>query len=93
MITNRNTLLIKFGIDNPSKIPNIQKKKKFNNLRKYHLESPNQLDSVKIKKRQTLIRNFGPTGFANSLITKKRELTCLAKYGVRNVQQLHTFQK
>lgn len=93
MISNKDTILQKYGVDHPSRIPGISNKKKFNSLRKNRVESPNQLQSVKLKKLSTLHKHYGSSGFSNLSIIQKREATCLKKYGVKNVQQLDIFKK
>lgn len=53
-------------------------------LQRYGVKSHNQLESVKIKKKQTLLENYGKQGFKSRTIKQRRERTCLQKYNVDN---------
>ena len=54
----KQTLLKKYGTENPAKIPEIKEKIKQNNLKKYGVEFTTQLLSVKEKIRKTNLKKI-----------------------------------
>jgi len=73
----------RYGFDNPSKVPEVQEKKKQTSLEKYGFDNPLKSPEVQEKKKQTSLEKYG---FDNPLkspeIQEKRKQTLLEKYGV-----------
>lgn len=59
---------------------------KNNNIKKYGVESHNQLDYIKRKKEKTVLKNYGVTNpFKSKKIREKAKNTIIDRYGVNNV--------
>ena len=60
---------------------------------KYGVDNISQLDSIKKKKKESMIANFGSLENAYSCRNEKTKHTNLEKYGVDNISQLDSIKK
>lgn len=83
----KQTMIDKYGADNPMKIKKFQEKAKNTNLERYGFDNPMKNEEVKNKFNETLIANYGNEPWKNEKIIKKREKTNLEKLGVKYPSQ------
>lgn len=87
----RKTNLEKYGTDNLFKDVNYMKVCRLKSL---GVENVSQLESVKIKKRETCLSHFGVINPGKSdIVQNKRKQTCLQKYGTENVFSSDTIKE
>ena len=71
--------------------PNRLEKAKATCLERYGCENPSQADSIKKKKEETCLRNYGVrSGLCNK---EKAKATCLERYGCENPSQADSIKK
>ena len=75
----KNTTLINYGVDNPSKSKIILDKKRHTMLTKYGVVNTSKLKSNRDKAKQTCLVRYGDENYNN---IEKSKQTCLEKYGV-----------
>ena len=88
----KQTCIELYGVENPFQSDLVKEKIKKTNLEKYGFESHNQNELVKNKVKESILKKFGTEVFTQSenykknkeLYLKKKEQTCLKKYGVDN---------
>ena len=93
-IKSKNTCLNKYGVDNPSKVPEIKEKKIKTSFIHYGVDNPYKSNKIKEKIKQTCLEKYGveyPT--QNKEIYNKIKQTCLRKYGVEHVLQSNIFKE
>jgi len=74
------------------KDPAILQKRVETSRKKYGVDSPNQAESVKKKRKETKLEHWGKAGFAHPNIKKKRVDTAIEKYGVTHHTKLEEVQ-
>lgn len=85
----KQTMLKKYGVDNPMKIQYVKDKIKNNNIEKYGVESTNQIEIVKNKKIKSYLKNLNyDNPNKNKQVQLKKRNTCLQKYGKEFVLQV-----
>lgn len=82
----------KIGSRIPCKNCGLEKRKE-NAMEKYGVDNIAQLDSVKKKKMDTLVKRFGPNPFRCAAILQKKRETFLKKYGVNHPMHSETVKK
>lgn len=81
----RQTLLMKYGVDNIAKLPHIQKKMVTTTRERYGVDNVAQSESIKQKIKETNLKRYGVANpFSSKEIRKKAEMTCIERYGVAN---------
>lgn len=82
----KDTCIIKYGVDNPRKDPEVVQKGKDTSILKYGCENPAQSDIVKNKRKITCQEKYG-TDYASSNpeVIKKIGDTIESRFGVRSV--------
>ena len=84
----KETMIKKYGVDNPAKSAIFQEKKKQTNISRYGVDNPQKSDIIRNKTAQT---NFKKYGYVNPLcateIKEKAKKTLLNNYGVANPSQ------
>ncbi|MGI0076360.1 MAG: DUF7487 domain-containing protein [Nitrosopumilaceae archaeon] len=84
----KQTMLGRYGVNNPSKSKEIQKKKKQTNLKKYGTEYPTQNKEIQKKKKQTNLKKYGvECPFQMTEFKEKRKQTCIGKYDAEHPLQ------
>jgi hypothetical protein len=84
----RNTMMLKYGVENISQLEEIKNKKKETTLKNYGVKHNSQNQEIKNKKKETTLKNYGveyPQQLAN--IRNKSKNTCLINYGVEHPSQ------
>jgi len=85
-------LMSEHGVDNCSKIPNINEARKRTNIHRYGGNAPLCSDSIKTKVKQTNIDKYGVKNvFQCNAIKIKSKQTCIEKYGVPNIMKVKEF--
>ena len=78
----KQTLLEKYGVTNNLHIPEVEKKIRENNLKKYGYENPAKSDIVKNKRKNTCLEKYGVgCSFQDETVKAKCKETMLEKYG------------
>lgn len=91
--TQKKSMMKKYGVDNPMKIPGAIEKLKATNQEKYGADWYTQTDEYKERVESTSMEKYGTSHFLqNQDVIAKREQTCLEKYGVDNVSKVHEVQ-
>jgi len=86
--TAKNTILLKYGVENISQSEQIKNKKKETTLKNYGVEHNSQSDIIKNKKIETCLKNNGVEYPQQSeSIKNKSKNTCLNNYGVERPNQ------
>jgi len=81
----KNTCIKKYGVDNPLKNKDMQKKRRETLIKKYGVDNPLKNKSIKEKQKQTCIKKYGVDNpLKNKDMQKKRRETLIKKYGVDN---------
>jgi hypothetical protein len=84
----RQTMLDRYGVDNPAKLESVQEKIKATSLEKYGVDNPAKADSIKEKTKLTSLRKYGKTTpLLNDSIKEQTFTTMTSKYGVRYALQ------
>jgi hypothetical protein len=87
-IKARNTMLIKYGVENISQLDYIKNKKKETTLKNFGVEHNSQSLIIKNKKVETTLKNFGVEYPQQSKeIRDKGKITCFNNYGVDHPAQ------
>jgi DNA-directed RNA polymerase subunit RPC12/RpoP len=77
----KETNLIKRGVDNPAKCPEIQEKMKATFIKNYGVDNPSKSKKVNDKKKETSFKNYGVDHpFKSKVQRKKIEETNILKY-------------
>jgi len=81
----KNTLLQKYGVDNPMLVPKFREKLKNTFQSKYGVNSPFENIDIRKRAKQTILQKYG-TEFAsqNNDIKEKQKQTFLKKYGINH---------
>lgn len=83
MLKCKETLKVKYGVENAGQIENGQIKRKQTNLLKYGVESPVQSEGIKEKMKQTCLERYGVDNAMKSKdIREKLKNVMIKKYGV-----------
>ena len=93
-IKARNTILVKYGVENVSQLDDIKNKKKETTFKNYGVEHNSQCQLIKNKKIVTCLNNFNvnyPT--QSQEIKNKCKITCLKNYGVEHPSQSEELQQ
>ena len=81
-IASKNTLLKKYGVDNPAKSKTIQEKIKKTNIQKYGVDNPNKTTQIKLKKKEVFLKKYGvDCALKSPAVRQKIVSTNLKKYG------------
>lgn len=95
----------KYGVDHPSKLEITKIKSKETMLKKYGVDHPSKMESVKISKSEKMKSQSNEVSkrvveyWSNisdeeiNIINKKREDTCLDKYGETHVSKVEEFKE
>jgi hypothetical protein len=84
----RNTMILKYGVENVSQLNSIKEKKKETTLKNYGVEHNSQCQIIKDKKIKTCFKNNGVEHPQQSkIIYNKTKETCIKKYGFEHPQQ------
>ena len=86
------TNLHKYNVAYPMKSKQILEKIKQNNLKKYKVSNVMQIETIKQKNKKSRLINHNGTYWTLEQ-EKKRQKTCLNKYGVKNPFQVPDFHK
>jgi hypothetical protein len=87
-IKARNTMLIKYGVENISQLDYIKNKKKETTFKNFGVEHNSQSQIIKNKKVETTFKNFGVEYPQQSKeIRDKGKITCFNNYGVDHPAQ------
>jgi DNA-directed RNA polymerase subunit RPC12/RpoP len=79
----RETCIVKYGVDSPMKMKEVQQKQKETLIQKYGVPVPLQNEKIKEKMKRTNIKRYGVDNVAKSEeIKKKSRETCRERYGV-----------
>lgn len=90
----KKTFLLKYGVDNVSKLEIIKNKKIETSLLHYNVDNPNKCDVVKEKIKQTNLERYGvESAMKNENTINKAKKTNLEKYGCENVFQNDIIKK
>ena len=86
--TAKNTILVRYGVENISQSEQIKNKKKETTLKNYGVEHNSQSDIIKNKKVDTCLKNNGVEYPQQSQeIRNKSKNTCFNNYGVERPNQ------
>jgi hypothetical protein len=86
--TLKNTIMLKYGVENISQSEEIKNKKKETTLKNYGVEHNSQSEQIKNKKIQTCLKNNGVEYSQQSQqVRNKSKKSCLKKYGVEHPLQ------
>ena len=78
-----NTCMEKYGVENPSQLESIKKKKCKTSMKNYGVEYPSKLNSMKNKSKQTCMKKYGVDSYSKTKeFNEKCKNTCLEQYGV-----------
>jgi len=81
----KNTMIERYGVENPNQSNTIRNKTKLTNLKKYGVEYPSQNQTFKDKFKETCLEKYGVEHHSqNNEIKLKKENTLLERYGVTN---------
>jgi hypothetical protein len=84
----KHSCLIKYGVDNISKIPEIKDKKVQTSLKNFRVNHPNQSEKIKNKTKSTCLKKYNvECVFQSPEIKDKIKSTNLEKYGVEYISQ------
>lgn len=83
----KQTMIDKYGADNPMKIKKFQDKAKKTNIEKYGADNPMKNKEVRTRHNKTLIDKYGEEPWKNEQIIKNREKTNLERRGVKYPSQ------
>ena len=83
----KQTMIDKYGADNPMKIKKFQDKAKKTNIEKYGADNPMKNKEVRTRHNKTLIDKYGEEPWKNEQIIKNREKTNLERRGVKYSSQ------
>lgn len=84
----RNTMILKYGVNNISQLDEIKKKKKETTFKNYGVEHNSQSQEIKNKKIKTCLEKNGVEHPQQSKeIRDKSKKTCLKNYGVEHPSQ------
>ncbi len=90
----KNTMMEKYGFDNPKKVDFINAKIEATNLERYGTIYPMQNEEVKQRQINVFLEKYGVTSYNKTEEGKEKyKQTCLEKYGVENSFQNEDFQK
>lgn len=90
----KETMVERYGFDNPKKVDFINAKIEVTNMEKYGTIYPMQNKEVKQKQVNTVIDRYGVSSYNKTDEFKERyKNTCLNKYGVENSFQNKEFQE
>jgi hypothetical protein len=89
-ICNNNKILTKKYCTKECKKIGVAKSCKETFMKIYGVENISQIEDIKLKKKQTKLKNYGDENFYNKT---KAISTCLAKYGVENPTQIIQIKK
>jgi hypothetical protein len=88
------TMLERYGVENPSMIPEVRKKAKQTMLERYGVDSYSKTDEFKEKAKQTYIDRYGVSHpLNNPEIREKAKQTVLEKYGTEHYYQSDDFKQ
>jgi len=84
----KSIMLLKYGVETPSKLPEVKDKQRKTNLEKYGVEYQAQRPEVQSKCMDTNIKRYGcKYTFQSSEIHEKSRKTDMERYGVRHSAQ------
>lgn len=85
----KNTMMEKYGVDNPSKLEFVKNKKRQTTLKNYGVDIPAKSDLIICKMKKTCLEKYGSELYMTSLDFKEKSaITIRNKYGdVENVFQ------
>ena len=93
-IKQKESMLNKYGVENPFSLKEVQEKIKDTNLKKYGCENVGQSEFIKSKIIKTNMEKYGvPWNIASEEIRQKAKETCKERYGVENVFLSKEFQE
>lgn len=78
----RETSIKKYGVDNPSKSPEIRAKIVDTTIKKYGVDNPSKSPEIKQKIKHTLTHKYSGIGNAVDIIKHKYRNTMIARHGV-----------
>ncbi len=90
----KETMLRKYGVENPMQIEGIKEKIKQTNLKKYGCENPQQNKQIREKTKQTNLKKYGVEyPIQSNEIKEKIKNTMLSTYNCINPMQVDIFKE
>ena len=87
-LKRKETYLVKYGVENPAQLPEVQEKIKKTNLERYGCENAMQNKKIVERVQETNLERWGTiTPLLNSEIKEKTKKTCIEKYGAETFQK------
>lgn len=81
-LKNKETSLMRYGVDSPMKTEKVKEKQKRTMLDKYGVNNPNRSKTIREKIKQTNLERYGfENAGSNSEVRKKARNTMVEKYG------------